>query len=478
MPATARAIRRGAPLRPRAGSDAKRAAKLADRIVGDVMALGWPVGEVLGSEAELLARYSVSRAVFREAVRLVENQQVARTRRGPGGGLVITEPTVDAVIDAVVLYLHRVDARLDEVFEARITLEDLAADLAAARVDEHDLAKLRTFVDGDPKINVDPRALHSLVASISRNPALELFVEVLNRVAVLYSSEWRSFGSTVAADTDYAHARIAAAVIAGDAGLTRHRMRRHLEAEADYLRKRRSTRQLMPDQVVLGDSHTGKRAESVARHITVAVVGEGMQPGQLVGTETELIEREGVSRAVLREAVRLLEHHQIARMRRGPGGGLFVAEPSAAAVTEIAAIYLARRGMRLTDLAELRAGVELAIVGFAADRIDAAGVARLREALEREESSSDAERVDAVHDLHAAVAAAAHNQVLELVSLVLIRLSRLYQIERLAPKTRREIKAEVFRTHAGIAAAVEAGDRELARHRMRRHLDALGAVMH
>ena len=39
--------------RPGADSKAKRAAKVADRIVEDVMSLGWPVGEVLGSEAEL-----------------------------------------------------------------------------------------------------------------------------------------------------------------------------------------------------------------------------------------------------------------------------------------------------------------------------------------------------------------------------------------------------------------------------------------
>ena len=53
----------------------------------------------------------------------------------------------------------------------------------------------------------------------------------------------------------------------------------------------------------------------------------------------------------------------------------------------------------------------------------------------REENATDVELVEAVHDLHAAVAAAAHNRVLDLVALVLIRLSRLHQIERLAPKT-------------------------------------------
>jgi DNA-binding FadR family transcriptional regulator len=464
--------------RPGTDSNAKRAAKVADRIVEDVMAMGWPVGEVLGSEADLLERYHVSRAVFREAVRLVEHQQVARTRRGPGGGLVITEPTVGAVGDAVVLYLHRVDATLDEIFEARIILEELACQLAAERTDEADLAALRRFaVEGPLEPGSDPRGLHLLVAEISRNAGLALFVDVFNQVAQLYSPDWQNFGRAIGRETEHAHAKIAQALMAGDAGLARNRMRKHLEAEADFFRRRRSTRQLLPDSVVLAESAQGKGAEAVARHITQTVVAEDLQPGDLVGTEPELIEREGVSRALLREAVRLLEHHHIARMRRGPGGGLFVMAPSANAVTETAAIYLARQGMTLAELAELRTGVEVAITDLAAQRIDDEGTIGMRDALIREAKATDVELVEAVHDLHAAVAAAAHNRVLDLVALVLIRLSRLHQIERLAPKARSQIKAEVLRTHEGIAAAVDAGDRELARHRMRRHLEALGSLM-
>jgi DNA-binding FadR family transcriptional regulator len=464
--------------RPGADSNAKRAAKVADLIIEDVMALGWPVGEVLGSETDLLERYQVSRAVFREAVRLVEHQQVARTRRGPGGGLVITEPTVGAVIDAVVLYLHRVDARLDEIFEARVILEELACQLASERTDENDLAELRRFVDEIPvERDGDPRELHALVAVISRNAGLELFVDVFNRVAQLYSPDWQKFGSAIAKETTHAHAMIAEALMAGDAGLARNRMRKHLQAEAEFFRRRRSTRQLLPDSVVLAQSVQGKGAETVARNITQTIVADGLQPGELVGTEPELIEREGVSRALLREAVRLLEHHQIARMRRGPGGGLFVMAPSADAVTEVAAIYLARRGMKLAELAELRTGVEVAIADLAAERIDDESVVGLKEALLREEHGTDAEQAELVHDLHAAVAAAAKNRVLNLVALVLIRLSRLHQIERLAPKARKQIRAEVLRTHEGIARAIESGDRELARHRMRRHLEALGALM-
>jgi len=472
-------MRGGPSARPADAPKAKRASKVADQIIKDVIAGGWQVGQILGSEAELLARYQVSRAVFREAVRLVEHQQVARTRRGPGGGLVVTEPTVDAVIDAVVLYLYRAEARLDELFEARLVLEDIATGLAPGRLEEQDLATLRAFAeDARPSPAADPRALHNQVAAMSRNPAVELFVDVLTRVAMLYSSGWQEFGPSVGAETKHAHARIAQAVMSGDASTAQQRMRRHLEAEADYLRQRRSTRQLMPGSaVVLSQSGNGKRAEAVARQITQQVVDDGLQPGQLVGTEPELIAREGVSRAVFREAVRLLEHHQIARMRRGPGGGLFVFEPSAAAVSDVAAIYLARRGMRLSDLAEVRTGVEVAIAGLAAARIDADGAAAIKVALDFEAKTPEDDHEDAVHDLHAAVAAAAGNRVLELIALVLIRLSLIYQIERLADGARVQISAEVVRAHEGIAAAVEAGDRELALHRMRRHLDALGALM-
>ena len=74
---------------------AKLARRAAEQIIADIIELGWPVGHILGSEAELLDRYAVSRAVLREAVRLMEHQHVARMRRGRGGGLVIDEPDID-----------------------------------------------------------------------------------------------------------------------------------------------------------------------------------------------------------------------------------------------------------------------------------------------------------------------------------------------------------------------------------------------
>ena len=85
-PSTALVVPTARTMAPPTDPESKLAAGVARRILTDVVDRGWPVGEVLGSQAELIERYGVSRAVFREAVRLVENQGVAFMRRGPGAG--------------------------------------------------------------------------------------------------------------------------------------------------------------------------------------------------------------------------------------------------------------------------------------------------------------------------------------------------------------------------------------------------------
>jgi DNA-binding FadR family transcriptional regulator len=79
---------------------------LAAAMHEDIAADGWRTGSVFGTEAELLARYGISRSVLREAVRLPEYHTVARMRRGPGGGLIVTEPQQEAIVDTIALYLE------------------------------------------------------------------------------------------------------------------------------------------------------------------------------------------------------------------------------------------------------------------------------------------------------------------------------------------------------------------------------------
>jgi DNA-binding FadR family transcriptional regulator len=244
---------------------AKRAAQIAACIEADIIGRGWPVGESLGSEHDLRQRYGGSRSVLREAVRLVEHLRVARMRRGPGGGLFVSAPDAVPAARAVVIYLEYRGADTDDLLAARAVLEPLAA------------------------------------TELSKNPVLQLFIEVLMRLSERYA-----------------------------------------------------TRRAEPN-----DSPPGKRAELLAATIGEDIAASNLPAGSVFATEAELLNRYGVSRSVLREAVRLLEFHTIARTRRGPGGGLLVTEPLEQASIDTFALYLQYRKPSRQDLRVVRDAIEL-----------------------------------------------------------------------------------------------------------------------
>ena len=326
----------------------------------------------------------------------------------------------------------------------------------------------------------DHRALHSRLATLTRNPALELFVDIFNRVALLYfRGDAGTLGEGTLSASRQAHARITEAVLDHHPDVAGRRMRRHLEAESAFLQNRKLSRQYLPRSVALGGGISNKRAEDVARAILQDVVADDLPPGTLLGSQATLIEKYGASRDVFREALRLLEHHQVATMRRGPGGGLFVSAPSVRGVSDVVAVYLARRDISMADLVELRIRVELAQVQLAVDRADddAGAEFELRGALEHEDKLSLDEFVDGGHDLHAIIAGLAGNRALELVSLVLIRLMRLHQVEQVSDEERAVAALEVSKAHGAIADAIATGNADLAGRRMRRHLEAIGSYL-
>ena len=94
--------------------------------------------------------------------------------------------------------------------------------------------------------------------------------------------------------------------------------------------------------------------------------GVAGRSGKSLGSEQALQQRYRVSRSVLREAVRLVEHHQVARMRRGPNGGLLVCEPDAAPATHAIIIYLEYLGTTTGELLDARLLLEPLAASLAA----------------------------------------------------------------------------------------------------------------
>jgi DNA-binding FadR family transcriptional regulator len=219
---------------------------IAERIENEIVERGWPVGEVLGSEAELIEKYNVSRAVFREAMRIVDHHGVAEMRRGPGGGLVVASPDLDAAIRVVSLNLEfqRIDPA--QVHEARIALELSAVRLATERLSEVGVTRIKAHLAREVEDIRHTRELdrrrgdlpthdfHLLLAELTDNPALRLFVQIVNQVTGVQSPRSTSLEET-ASEVHRAHTRIAEAVLAGDAETAERRMRRHLEVVLGYL---------------------------------------------------------------------------------------------------------------------------------------------------------------------------------------------------------------------------------------------------
>lgn len=460
----------------------KLAEQVALRIEDDIRDAGWPIGLNLGSENDLLTRYGVSRAVFREAVGLTEYLGVARMRRGPGGGLIVTEPDPSAVITAVSVYLAYRGVKLEDVLELRRPLEEMAARLAAERATDVDLKALRERAKTEKTdARWDHWVLHDLVARASGNPALDLFVQILSRVTSQYrgmATAGRRSGPEAQEQLATAHAAIVSALESGDADLASRRMVRHLEAVESSLGSRR-----LESKLSLGDSLTGgssqKLAASTASRIFSDIVDRGWPVGTMLGSEPELIAKYDVSRAVLREANRLLEFHRVLRTQRGVGGGVFIAAPDEEATTDALAIYLDSRGVTTKQLFEVREAIELASVELAAGRLDKYAIGMLTEALAEEMATPAEEMSGSVHALHLRIAELTGNPAMLLLLHALTRLTEhhVWHPDEGFPMTYEEAAASVTRIHARIVTAIAAGDSEAAKRRMQRHLRALPPLL-
>ena len=480
----------------------KLAADLARRIEAETIAAGWPVGEVLGSEAELLERYRVSRAVFREAVRLVEHHGVAGMRRGPGGGLVVHAPDAAAVTEAAAVYLEYAGTTTRHLMEARLLVEPLAASLAAERITEDGIRRLRTALDEESATRETVLAtgttvrdligrhndLHLVIAHIADNPAVELFVEVLTRLTGRYTPTPRRPPRVEMTTTEdaisAAHANIAAAVIAGNPGAAAHHTVEHLSAMADWFErvasaggaKGRSYPMSRDGMDADRNAKSDKLGTIIASKIQAEIMQRGWPVGEVLGSEQDLLQKYDVGRAAFREAVRLLEHHSVAVMRRGPGGGLVVCEPDPTAITEAMALYLEYRRVVIQDVTALRDALELGCVDLVTEHVEPRAVELLEEALAVDESTP-LDRVNVLgHDLHIRIAELTGNPVLSVFVKIL---TTLYSHHSSRPHhdavnvSPRDQAIAVERIHRSIVDAIASGDRGLARHRMLRHLQAL-----
>jgi DNA-binding FadR family transcriptional regulator len=389
----------------------------------------------------------------------------------------------------MVIYLEYVGTSVADLLQARSLLEPLAAGLAAERISEDGIARLRAALDAEVERIDEPGAwsldpLHVLLAEVGGNPVLELFVDVLTRLTTRYAHTSlrtpRAEVRTLKAESHAEHAAVVEAVIAGDAARAQTRLTGHLEATAAWIAEHRVRRapRGRPLAAQLAEGPRAKLAEVVAARIQDEIARQDWPVDAVLGSEADLLARYGISRAVLREAVRLLEHHAVARMRRGPGGGLVVTRPDPRASIDTMALYLEYRGVGRDDLRVVREAVELGALAGVVDRHTDPEVAPRLSAAVRwvtDGPPGDPTKPDA---FHTELAELAGNPVLALFLRIITELFRRHTTVQDEPPPGDEVAGEVQHAHQRILDAVLAGDAGLARHRMRRHLAAVTPWWH
>jgi DNA-binding FadR family transcriptional regulator len=274
------------------------------------------------------------------------------------------------------------------------------------------------------------------------------------------------------------HAEIVAAVTAGDAARARSLSERHVVAVTAWLQRHHPGGKSRPRPLhrrLDGDVPQGKLAEMLAATIGDEIAAGGWQAGSVFGTETVLVERYRVSRGVFREAVRLLEYHSVAQMRRGPGGGLIVTRPQAEASIETIALYLQYRKPTGEDLRTVRDAIEIDNVARVVKRRKDSEVVAFLEAHRGAPEGGVREAPEAMVDevrFHLGLAQLAGNTLLDLFLRIIIELFRRHWSSTEQAQPTWDDVAAVEHAHLRIVQAIEAGDDSVARYRIRRHLDA------
>jgi GntR family transcriptional repressor for pyruvate dehydrogenase complex len=207
-------------------------------------------------------------------------------------------------------------------------------------------------------------------------------------------------------------------------------------------------------------------AEAVFNALRSDIENGALEVGAKLSSEAALAQRYGVSRSVVREALRSCNALGLTVTRTGRG--TFV-------LANHVAKDLVLGGYSALDLTEARPHIEVPAAGLAAERRTPDELEALRDIVAAMAAEDDPEAWVALDSgFHVAIARASHNQVFEDV-VSNIRDALAHQSETLNMVTDRQHASD--REHQQILAAVEAGDAEEARAAMSRHLHAVGAAL-
>jgi GntR family transcriptional repressor for pyruvate dehydrogenase complex len=220
----------------------------------------------------------------------------------------------------------------------------------------------------------------------------------------------------------------------------------------------------MATQIILARPPLHKE---VADILTKRIAAGELPKNSYLPPERELCKNFGVSRTVIREAIKLLESHGMVQVKRGDG--TVVTDAQEKHISSSLKGLIERKGHLLEQLMEIRSILEVAVVGLAAERRTTADIAAMKRSLQlmKDNPGESVGYVDADVQFHYNIARAAHNP---LVMVLIEPVSDLLRSSR--EKSFSGVNRVTLRTkqHEGILRMIEERNAEGARFAMASHL--------
>lgn len=217
-----------------------------------------------------------------------------------------------------------------------------------------------------------------------------------------------------------------------------------------------------------------KAADVLAGVLREKILQGELPEGADLPTERDLGEQAGLSRATVREALRILEGEGLISTRVGRNGGSAVARPSSATIERSVGIFIRGQRIRFEAVLETRAAIEPSSARFAAlhrTEEDLAELERCHAKLEQASHDNDLPAyVKANLDWHVQVVRASHNELL--IAFISAVAQPVYEATDVEGFNSQEVRGAVIHAHRKVMDAIRDGDGDAAARRMERHVGA------
>jgi len=225
-----------------------------------------------------------------------------------------------------------------------------------------------------------------------------------------------------------------------------------------------------------------EKPEQIADELRSLIVSGQLAEGESLGREPDLVERFGVSRPSLREALRILEAEGLITVVRGVLGGVIVHHPNERMTARTAALVLQSRNVTLGDVHQARSLIEPAVVRVLASSSRRTSLDELRQLVEEQRAVLDDPEAFGVANarFHERLVALAGNQTLSIVAEMLNEIVARAVTAVSQAKPRRNSLAtrqRGIRSQERLLDLIAIGASIDAEAHWQAHMDAVGKVM-